>query len=245
MARSADRNAEHEGGFWRDRTRIVLTPVAAPSILGLFGFAASAFAVSANVVGWYGVRSVTPLVLAAFVLTFGGVAQVLAAMWAYRARDAVATAMHGAWGSYWIGYGLYHLLIAAAVLPAPTADAVARTAFGFWFVGLAAITVIGSAAAAAENLGIALELLGRTCGATLLAIGLIAGVPAARTAGGYALIVAAVLACYTASGLLLEAATQRVVLPVGKRGAEPDTPGARPRRIVQYPAGEPGVRYGQ
>jgi hypothetical protein len=39
-------------------------------------------------------------------------------MWAYRARDVVATAMHGIWGSFWIGYGLYNLLIALGVLPA-------------------------------------------------------------------------------------------------------------------------------
>ena len=33
--------------------------------------------------------------LAPFVLFFGGLAQLLAGMWVYRARDAVATAMHG------------------------------------------------------------------------------------------------------------------------------------------------------
>jgi len=30
----------------------------------------------------------------------------VAGMCAYRARDAVATAMHGMWGSFWIAYGI-------------------------------------------------------------------------------------------------------------------------------------------
>src|ERR671927_1311365 len=39
---------------WRDRTRGFLQPLAAPSILGLFGFALSTFMVSAQLDGWYG-----------------------------------------------------------------------------------------------------------------------------------------------------------------------------------------------
>ena len=40
--------------FWREHTTIALQPVAAPSILGLFGFAVSTFMVSANLAGWFG-----------------------------------------------------------------------------------------------------------------------------------------------------------------------------------------------
>src|SRR3954471_3318304 len=39
---------------WRDHTRVFLQPIAAPSILGLFGFAAATFMVAANLAGWYG-----------------------------------------------------------------------------------------------------------------------------------------------------------------------------------------------
>ena len=38
--------------FWRDHSTITLSPVAAPSILGLFGFAAATFMVAANLAGW-------------------------------------------------------------------------------------------------------------------------------------------------------------------------------------------------
>ena len=39
---------------WEDRTRVFLTPIAPPSILGLFGFAAATFIVAAHLAGWYG-----------------------------------------------------------------------------------------------------------------------------------------------------------------------------------------------
>src|SRR5437763_16977605 len=53
-------------------TRIFLQPIAAPSILGLFGFAAATFIVAANVAGWYGNHSTTPLVLAPFAAVSAG-----------------------------------------------------------------------------------------------------------------------------------------------------------------------------
>jgi uncharacterized protein len=46
--------------------------------------------------GWYGNDTSTPWVLFPFALAFGGIAQLLAGMWSYRARDGLATAMHGA-----------------------------------------------------------------------------------------------------------------------------------------------------
>src|SRR5436190_23519200 len=85
--------------------RIFLQPIAAPSILGLFGFATATMMVAAWLAGWYG-SPASPTFLFPFAAMFGGLAQFLAGMWAYRARDPVATAMHGAWGSFWLAYGL-------------------------------------------------------------------------------------------------------------------------------------------
>ena len=94
---------------WDGRTRVFLTPIAPPSILGLFGFAAATFIVAAHLAGWYGSTD-TPLYLAPFCAMFGGVAQFAAGMFAYRARDGLATAMHGMWGSFWIAFGILNIL---------------------------------------------------------------------------------------------------------------------------------------
>jgi uncharacterized protein len=229
--------------FWREHTTIALSPVAAPSILGLFGFAAATFMVAANLAGWYG-DSQTPLILFPFALAAGGIAQLLAGMWAYRARDAVATAMHGIWGSFWIGYGLYNLLIALGVLPAAATSATASVAFGFWFVVLAAITWVGAIAATRENNALTAVLGTLAAGSTLLAIALMGGVPVVQTVAAYVLLVSALLAWYLGGAMMLEATFNRAVLPVGKhRSAQ--LPGAVPPNLIQYEAGEPGVKAGQ
>lgn len=235
----------NEFNFWRDHTTITLSPVAAPSILGLYGFAASTFMVGAFIANWYGNAAITPLVLAPFVLVFGGVAQLLAGMWAYRARDALATAIHGTWGSFWIAYGIYYILVGAGALPSTATNATAATAFGFWFIGLAAITWVGAFAALAENLANALVLLTLAAGSTLLAIGFMGGFTGIDTAAGWVLVASAVIAFYTASAMLLESTYKRVVLPMGKRGPEPDVPGQRQKEMIQYQVGEPGVKAGQ
>jgi hypothetical protein len=83
---------------WRSRSRVVLTPIAAPSILGLFGFMGATLMVGAWQAGWYGSSS-TPLILFPFAFVFGGVAQLICGFYAFRARDGVAVAAHGTWGS--------------------------------------------------------------------------------------------------------------------------------------------------
>ncbi|MFD2419685.1 acetate uptake transporter family protein [Amycolatopsis pigmentata] len=248
----AERAAAHAAGgdgmeysFWREHTHINLSPVAAPSILGLFGFAVSTFMVAANMAGWYGNSTLTPLILAPFAFAFGGVAQFLAAMWSFRARDALATGIHGAWGSFWIAYGIYNLFVGLGGLPGPTASPLAATAFGFWFIGLAAVTWTGVFAAFAENISIGLVLLTLAAASTLLAIGLLGNIGILRLIAAYLLIVSAILAWYTASAMMLEATYKRVVLPVGKVGAEPNVPGTKPKRLIQFEMGEPGIKVGQ
>jgi succinate-acetate transporter protein len=242
---SPEAGAAPELAFWREHTHINLSPVAAPSILGLFGFAASTFMVAANMAGWFGNTTTTPMLLAPFAFAFGGIAQLLAAMWSYRARDPLATAVHGAWGSFWIGYGLLELFVGLGGLPGVSASPVAATAFGFWFIGLAAITWTGFFGAMAENAAVALVLLTLAAGSTLLAIALIGSFATIQTIAAYFLLVSAVVAWYTASAMVLEATHKRVILPVGKIGPEPNLPGAIPRQPIQYEFGDPGIKAGQ
>jgi hypothetical protein len=226
--------------FWRDHTTISLQPVAAPSVLGLFGFAGATFLVATNLAGWYGNTTVTPTFLFAFAAMFGGLAQFLAGMWAYRARDVLATAMHGIWGAFWLGYGILFLLVAVGVLVPPNPF----VPLGYVFVVLAAITWSGAIAAFAVNFGLALVLTSLAGGATCAAVGFIAGISAWRTVGAWMFIASAILAWYTATAMMLEATYKRVVLPVGRPGGT-NRPGRPPSEPIQYRAGEPGVKVGQ
>ena len=64
---------DHEG--WMSRSRVFLTPIAAPSIMGLFGFMIATLMLGAWQAGWYG-DAATPLLIWPFALVPGGFAVV-------------------------------------------------------------------------------------------------------------------------------------------------------------------------
>ena len=115
--------------------------------------------------GWYGGPH-TELYLFPFAAFFGGLAQFLAGMWSYHARDGLATAMHGMWGSFWMAYGVLNLLFATGTLVKPAGS---FPAFAFWFIPLAAITWAGCEAAAAVNRSLMLVVLFLAAGSTAAA----------------------------------------------------------------------------
>jgi succinate-acetate transporter protein len=232
---------------WEDRTRVFLTPIAPPSILGLFGFAAATFIVAAHLAGWYGSTD-TPLYLAPFCAMFGGVAQFAAGMFAYRARDGLATAMHGMWGSFWIAFGILNILGAVGALALDTQ--VFFDACGYWFFALAAITVCGALAALAESLGLFAVLATLATGSAFLAIGYLTNsAPEAGQgwlmAGGWVLVASAILATYVAAAMMMEGTFGRVVQPLGKLKKRANVPGRAITVPLGYESGEPGVRRGQ
>jgi succinate-acetate transporter protein len=160
-------------------------------------------------VGWYGTPE-TPLYLIPFTTVFGGIAQFAAGMWAYRARDAIATAMHGTWGSFWIGLGILQLLIATGTIP-PN-DGSSFPALGFWFVALAAITIMGTIAATAKDLALTLTLGTLSLASIFAALANLLGSSPGmgwEAAAGYTFIVSAICAWYTASALMFEGARER------------------------------------
>jgi succinate-acetate transporter protein len=224
-------------------TRVVLQPIAAPSILGLFGFAGATFIVASHLAGWWG-NDESPLYLAPFAATFGGLAQFMAGMWSYRARDALATAMHGMWGAFWIAYGVLQTLIAAGALAAPSPP-YHDPNVGFWFFALALITASGAIAALSESMSLFAVLSTLATGSGIAAGALIYGSEGWAQVAGWVFVVSAGFAWYTATAMLLAATSGRVVLPLGKYKAAANVPGRQPTRPIQLEWAEPGVRMGQ
>jgi succinate-acetate transporter protein len=226
---------------WPARTRIFLQPVAAPSVLGLFGFFAATVMVGSNLAGWWGTSS-SGLYLFEFAAIFGGVAQFAAAMWAYRARDAAATAVHGAWGSFWIGYGILQLLVATKVLAAP---GLVSAPLGWWFIGLAAVTASVTLAALAESLAVTAVAGTLTAGSILAAVGYYAPSLGALRAGGVLFVISAAIAWYVATAMMLAASFGRTILPLFTWSRAANVPWREPYSPIERPAGMPGVRVGQ
>ena len=222
-------------------TRVVLQPIAAPSVLGWFAFAGATFIVAAWMAGWYG-SPATPDYLFPFAALVGGLAQFLAGMWSYRARDVLATAMHGTWGAFWLGWGVLWALFATGRLQEPTGT---FSSLGYWFIALAFITASGAVAALARGIGLFGLLSSLTAGSVLTAAGYLANSDMTLKIAGYFLIVSAAIAWYEASAMLFADSFRRVVLPLGTYSRADNVPGAESMRVIEWAPGEPGIRHGQ
>jgi uncharacterized protein len=234
-----------EHALWQDRARVFLQPIAPPSILGLFGLAAALMMVGAWMAGWYG-NAATPVSLYPFVTLFGGLAQFLAAMWSYRARDGLATAVHGMWGSFWLAFGLMFVLLGFGAFPVLLAPMIGtpNAGFGFWFVVLCVISALCALAALAESLGMSVMLVLLSVASGFTAAGFFAGSAWPIRIAGWIFVIAAIAALYVATALMVESGFGRSLLPLARSRAETGR-GRRPRRPLQYRSGQPGVKIGQ
>src|SRR5690348_18416952 len=88
------------------------TPVADPAALGLGAFALTTFLLSAANAGWMGSASGDAWLGYAF--AYGGLAQLLAGMWEFRNRNVFGATAFSTYGGFWIGLGLWALLVAPA-----------------------------------------------------------------------------------------------------------------------------------
>jgi succinate-acetate transporter protein len=192
--------------------------------------------VAAYMAHWFG-SSHTALLLVPFVALFGGVAQFLASMWAYKARDGVATAVHGTWGAFWMASGILGLLVASSRVPAPSMPLFPE--LGYWFIVLAAITWVCAGSAAAENKSFMTTLVFLAAGSTISAIALLAGSEALIILSGYLFIIGSFVAWYTASALMLNETYGREIWSLGR------SPQARQMPSIALGTGEPGVIRGQ
>jgi len=216
--------------------RVFLQPIAAPSVLGLYGLAGATFIVAAQMAHWFG-SSHTTLLLVPFAAIFGGLAQFLSGMWAYKARDAVATAVHGMWGAFWMAFGVLALIMVDGKAAEPATPFF--PALGFWFIVLSAITWVCVGAAAAENKSLVTTLVFLSAGSTISAIALLTGVEGLMILAGYLFIICAIAAWYTASALMLNEAFGREVWALGR------TSQAKQMPQISMGIGEPGVIHGQ
>jgi succinate-acetate transporter protein len=226
-----------EGSFQTDaQPRVFLQPIAAPSILGMYGLAGATFMVAAQMAHGFG-SSQTTMLLVPFAAIFGGLAQFLAGMWAYKARDGVATAVHGMWGAFWMAFGTLALLVSAGKAPAPTGPL--SPEMGYWFIVLAAITWVCTGAAASENKALVTTLAFLAAGSTISAIALLVGIEGMMLLSGYLFIISAIAAWYTGSALMLNEAFGREVWSLGRSAQSQQMP------PIAAGVGEPGVIRGQ
>ncbi len=82
--------------------------IADPAPLGLAAFALTTFLLSAKNAGWtHGTDA-----WLGYAIAYGGLCQLLAGMWEFRNRNVFGATAFSTYGGFWIGLGLYALLVA-------------------------------------------------------------------------------------------------------------------------------------
>jgi succinate-acetate transporter protein len=103
------------------RVEVTAVPaIADPAPLGLAAFALTTFLLSAANAHW---TRGTGNEWLGYALAYGGAVQLLAGMWEFRNRNVFGATAFGTYGGFWIGLGLYALLVAPhATSPAQVAN---------------------------------------------------------------------------------------------------------------------------
>ncbi len=92
--------------------------IADPAPLGLAAFALTTFLLSAKNAHWtHGTDA-----WLGYAFAYGGLVQLLAGMWEFRNRNVFGATAFGSYGGFWIGLGLYALLVAPKANPAQVAN---------------------------------------------------------------------------------------------------------------------------
>jgi len=175
--------------------------------LGLTAFALTTFLLSmvnANFVN----HGVEPVVFGA-ALAFGGIAQVLAGMWEFRAGNTFAGTAFTAYGAFWLSFWALAQFYLADVPKDQVGNAV-----GLYLIGWGLFT--GLMFIASFKTSLALNVVFALLMTTFFLLGI--GNTGAHTAvihwGGYLGLVTAALAAYTACAELTKETFGRTILPV-------------------------------
>ena len=179
------------------------TGIADPAALGLAAFALTTFLLSAKNAGW-----TTSDAWLGYAIGYGGLVQLLAGMWEFRNGNVFGATAFGTYGGFWIGLGLWVLLVA------PTSTASGHD-LGWILLSFAIFNtymLIWSTQLNVAVFGVFLtleltEIILFTSNREPL------GPPA--SSGGYVGLLTALVAWYASAALVINGMKGRPVLPVG------------------------------
>ena len=201
--------------------------IADPAPLGLAAFALTTFLLSARNAGWMG--TTTGNAWLPFALAYGGLAQLLAAMWEFRNKNVVGSTGFGTFGAFWIGLGFYILLVvnpAVAAIKTPLQLVTTVTAINHdlaWILlGFAVFTTYALILISQTNIALFLTFFLLWVTLIILCIGSFkagAALPLAPTGtlkiGGYLGVITAAAAWYTSAAGMAAGMGGKLRLPVG------------------------------
>jgi hypothetical protein len=200
--------------------------IADPAPLGLAAFALTTFLLSARNAGW--MSSTLGDAWLTFALAYGGLAQLLAAMWEFRNKNVVGATGFGTFGAFWIGLALWVLLVVnpavAAIKPITLVTTVTSInhELAWILLGFAIFTTYVLILVSQTNMALFLTFFFLWATLIILVIGLFIGgaqLPLAPTTtvkiGGYVGVITAALAWYTSAAGMAAGMGAKLRFPLG------------------------------
>jgi succinate-acetate transporter protein len=187
------------------RRKIELPPPADPAPLGLAAFALTTFLLSASNAGWTDGGAAW----LGFAFAYGGLGQLLAGMWEFRKGNVFGATAFSTYGAFWIGLGLYALLVEGG---SPNA----QNDLGWILVAFAIFNtymLLFSLRVSVAVFGVFLTLEATEI---VLAVGFFQGSDSIIEIGGIVGIVTAIVAWYASAAGVVNGMGGRPVVPVGR-----------------------------
>jgi succinate-acetate transporter protein len=185
--------------------------IADPAPLGLAAFALTTFLLSAKNAGWMG--SATGDAWLGYAFAYGGLAQLLAGMWEYRNRNVFGATAFSSYGGFWIGLGLWALLVAPA--KANTASMLGHD-LGWILLAFAIFNTYMLVLSTQVSLAVFGVFLTLEITEILLFIGNFAGNTSIVKIGGILGVITAAVAWYTSAAGVSNGIGGKLRFPVGK-----------------------------
>jgi succinate-acetate transporter protein len=191
-------------------TSVTPSGIADPAPLGLAAFAATTFLLSAANAGW--MTKATGDAWLGYAFAYGGFAQLLAGMWEFRNRNVFGATAFGTYGGFWIGLGLWALLVAPK---APSPGAAAHDIAWILLV-FAIFNTYMLVLSTQVNMAVFLVFLTLELTEIILFIGNFAGSTGTVKLGGYVGLVTALVAFYASAAGVSNGVAGRLRFPVGR-----------------------------
>ncbi len=184
--------------------RIELPQIADPGPLGLAAFALTTFLLSAKNAGWTDGGNAW----LGFAFAYGGLAQLLAGMWEFRNRNVFGATAFSTYGAFWIGLGLYVLLVEGG---SPNA----LNDLGWILLAFAIFNTYMLLWSTRLNVAVFLVFLTLEATEIVLAIGFLSTTDVIVKAGGVVGVITAIVAWYTSAAGVVNGMAGHAVLKVG------------------------------
>lgn len=212
-------------------TRIVLRPITSPLALGFLALGGATAVLSGLQLGWYGPDESTAVALA--LMVFGFPLQLLASIFGFLSRDAVAATGMGLLAASWLATGMVMLL---------TPPGSISPALGILLIFAGVALTIPALAASFGKVVPALVLFVASVRFILTGLHQLTGAPAVEAVAGIMGLALLGVALYAALALELEDVQRKTVLPVLRVGMGLEALRATPAEQVSGVEHEAGVR---